>query len=236
MGNENKSRPQPKGGRRYPQYSLNDLGKNIKKLCNVTHTKPITISQLNVGVFGVNANSIAGKIRSSALKQFGLIEGSYAKLSASELCRRINSAVGDEKEKLLREAFFNVGIFKETFETFQKSTEEKTRIVQYAANPLNVHPEKTANFAEIFIHSAESAGLCSVDGNRIKFVSGEGLAEDVVSENIEQEDTTEDERFAETKPSGIKTQRPNLEIKIDPTLDPEKLEKQLKILKKFGLV
>src|ERR1700676_1600993 len=74
-----------KGGTRFPNYSLRQLLPNLKDITSKTHSRPITIEQLNAGVFKVGLNSDSGKIRYSSLKQYLLAEGEYKSITATKL-------------------------------------------------------------------------------------------------------------------------------------------------------
>lgn len=246
--NMNEIRKPPKGGTRFPQDSLANIVRYIKGLCSKTHIKPIDINQLNSGVFGLGASSATGKVKSSSMKQYGLLDGGYKGFSASKLAKEINMASPEEKIKYYKKAFMNVSIFKKTFETFQNSTVDKSKISKYAVNPMKVHPDKAKLFSQIFIDSAKIAGLCSVKGDEVSFEMAPYVEKEVQNENellneLENENTqpeNENQDFHEEKSNSknplVESKNPNLEIKIDPSLDPEKLEKQLQVLKKFGLI
>lgn len=260
-----------KGGTRFPNYNLKQLLPNLKELTGKTHTKPITIQQLNAGVFKTKANSIPGKIRFSSLKQFQLAEGEYAAISASPLSTSIVLADGENKIQYLREAVFNVTPFKNTFETFQDSTVNKSRIKEYAVSSLRVHLESADKFVDAFLESAEVAKLCTNKGEEATFISTKQLeakspkvdpnpsVNQESETNDEFEDETPDESIEENDESDIEDENlrkdnsndnindsakttkvsrtsPSIGIQVDSTLDPDKLAKQLKLLRKYGLI
>lgn len=249
-----------KGGTQFPRYSLDHLVIFLKNLASKTHINTVTIQQLNAGVFNVAAGSNRGKIKSSALKQFGLLEGDYQKLKATQLCRDISIAEPGEKEHLLEHAFFNVAIFSNAMKTFHNSTYEKSKIAQYAVSTLKIHPDMKEEFVKIFVDSAEVAGLCTVDGNTVSFLDkvpddsthnhedenadGNDLHS---ADNSEVEDELDEERNFEDEKQNNNSQHSkqnnksknsniNVNIGIDPAMDPEKLEKLLKLLKSYGAI
>lgn len=243
-----------KGGTQFPRYSLEHLHPLLKSLASKTHTNTITIEQLNAGVFGVGANSPVGKVKSSALKQFGLITGDYKKIKSSELTSRITMSDGDELKKNLQEAFGKVSVFVNALNTFQNSKIEKSRIGQYAVSTLKVHPDMMEDFTTVLIESAKIAGLCTLEGTTVTFASlsasvkaqnqdtqtDENIeSEDNSSEN-EQESTGNDtndnsQKTASSKKTG-QVSNINVNIDVDPSMDPEKLEKLLKLLKNYGAI
>lgn len=231
-----------KGGITFPRHGLDEfVTEYVDKLCSKTHTKPIDLNQLNVGVFGFRANSQEGRVKKSSMTQYGLIEGAYSKMNATKLCKDINLTSGDEQKKYLQNAFLNVAVFKKTFETFQNSTEDKSKIIQFAVEPLGVHPDNAKNFTDSFISSAKFVGLCTEAGDKISFSSSEDIVAEVEGEKSEEDDMSEEDKnegdsVIPPKGSDVSRYTPNLQIKIDPTLDPEKLERQLKILRRYGLI
>ena len=248
-----------KGGTIFPKYSLKDVRKSLKPLISKTHLTSISIQQLNSGVFSVGANSPSGKVRYSALKQFGLVDGTYAQITPSKLAKSINIASVDEAAPLLQQAFLHVKVFRETFETFHSDTTSRARILGYATNELKVHPDSGEAFMESFLESATEAGLGRLSGDNVELFStngptpidaesddesSEGEYEDIDEQDngdSEGEGDTGEDNQSETPNSLVpkkraSSSRPNIDIKIDPTLDPDKLEKQLAVLRKFKLI
>lgn len=74
---ENKKHAPPKGGRkggtRFPQLGLVKALEYCGKLVSKTHTGPQPESIILPGVF--NTSGTVGQVRASALKQYGLLEG-----------------------------------------------------------------------------------------------------------------------------------------------------------------
>lgn len=244
-----------KGGTSFPRYSLAHLNQFLNDLASKTHTASITISQLNAGIFKVGANSPLGKVKCSALKQFGLLEGDYTKFKATELCSNITMSDGEEQKKLFEKAFCNVSVFTNALNTYQNSKIEKTKIAQYSVSTLKVHPDMKDEFVKILVYSAEMAGLCTIDGNTINFtnISQEVIPpinEQLHDENIEGKDTNakiivEESDMNDGESNGSFSQANkkqghvsniNVNIDVDPSMDPEKLEKLLKLLKNYGAI
>lgn len=249
-----------KGGTTFPRYGLKHLSSFLKSLVSKTHINTIDIAQINAGVFGVASQSIPGKVKCSALKQFGLLEGDYTKFKATELCAKITIADSDEQKSLYETAFKNVKIFVNTVNTFQNSKTEKSKIGQYAVSTLKIHPDMKDDFTNVFVESAEVSGLCTVDGSSIIFNS---FQNPIVAKNELSEENNEDEIVEDLEDNDSENNKPNsknvnknnpgtsqtssqrkqgqvsninVNIDVDPSMDPEKLEKLLKLLKNYGAI
>lgn len=241
-----------KGGTQFPRYSLEHLLPHLKNLASKTHTNAININQLNAGVFGLGAKSPTGKIKSSALKQFGLIAGDYSKLKGTELTSQITNSDGEERIKHLQKAFKNVSVFVNAMHTFQNSKTDRVKIGQYAVSTLKIHPDMKDDFVTILIESANAAGLCTIEGNSVSFYTlstpdtdkDENEPADIDDDNTDSEnssDTQQSENPTQTDLSSSnrksgKVSNINVNIDVDPSMDPEKLEKLLKLLKNYGAI
>jgi hypothetical protein len=246
--NNNLKKGGKKGGTQFPKYSLKHLFPLLKTLVSKTHSTTINIEQLSAGVFGIGAKSDTGKIKSSALKQFGLIEGDYAKFSATELAAQISILDGDEQLNCLQQAFNNVKVFNNSYNTFQDSKTEKSKIAQYAVSTLKIHPDLKEDFLKVLLESAEIAGFCKIDGNIVLFeksnynfipIDTEINNEDVNQDNddnggSDQKPTT-DQKFTNSTKQGL-ISNINVSIDINSSMDPEKLERLLKLLKGYGAI
>ena len=244
-----------KGGTQFPRYSLEHLLPLLNSLSSKTHTNTITIEQLNAGVFGIGANSTIGKVKSSALKQFGLITGGYTKISATELTTKITNSDGAEQVRYLQEAFRKVSVFVNAVLTFQNSKTDKVKIGQYAVSSLKVHPDMKDDFIAVLIESTKVAGLCTVEGNSVTFNSFPNDQATKTQEDDKKkkknEENDDDQGSSEpqnsngtlnthenghnSKAAG-KVSNINVSIDVDPSMDPEKLEKLLKLLKSYGAI
>lgn len=246
-----------KGGISFPRYSLKHLIPFLKIIVSKTHINTIDLAQINAGVFAVGAKSTYGKVKCSALKQFGLLEGDYTKFKATELCSKITNSDGGEQTLLIQSAFKNVKIFVNALNTFQNSKTEKIKIGQYAVSSLKVHPDMKEDFANVFVESAEIAGLCAIEGNSITFknfqtntsnaklVEMEEINDDGINDNNLNNKDGEVKSIPENQATAIQTNSTirqgqvsniNVNIDVDPSMDPEKLEKLLKLLKTYGAI
>ena len=250
----------PKGGRKggtlFPKINLKQALEYAKKLVAKTHTGPQPEKTILPGVFG-NAGP-AGKVRASALKQFGLLEGGVGAYQATKLAKDIDAAPEEDRGPLLQRAFLNSKLFKQIFETFHGDTVSKARIKQRAQG-LAVHPDTADECVELFIDSAVAAGLGTLSGDSITLVKagavaaaagdtaeGEGAAPPAEPEAAEVGDAGAAGASAGLQNGAEhRTEKPVLRgnragvtvnLNVDSSSDPDKLEKQLKLLRQFGVI
>lgn len=245
-----------KGGTRFPRLSLNKAVEYGKKLVSKTHTGAQPAKIILPGVFGTAGPN--GQVRASALKQYGLLEGSPKAYEASKLAVNINGSTPEDLPNFLKETFLTPKLFKTLFDTFCNDTVTRARIRQQASN-LKVHPDSLEECVAIFTESAISAGLAKEDGDSIIFHATPTLESSDTDKEEDQPDdlpidppddpesSTPDVADNDTKNDMDPDQethinldsqktRANLEIKIDPSMDPEKLDKLLGVLKKYGQI
>lgn len=244
-----------KGGTLFPKISLKQALGYSKKLVSKTHTGAQPEKTILPGVFG-NAGPL-GKVRASALKQYGLLEGGVDAYSATKLARDIDAAPNEDSPPLLQRAFLSSRLFKEIFETFHGDTVSKAKIEQRAKG-LHVHPESAEECAQLFVDSAVTASLGTLSGESISLVkAGGGSTEDSALGGGIQEETGErkkedsgdahlagesspdkDMGRAQPEKSAKQGARPGitLTLTVDPSSDPDKLEKQLKLLREYGVI
>jgi len=253
----------PKGGRKggtlFPRIDLKQALEYSKKLVSKTHTGPLPEKTILPGVFK-NAGPI-GKVRASALKQFGLLEGKAEAYQASKLAKEIDAAPPEQMAPLLQQAFLSSKILKEIFTTYQDDTVSRASIEQ-RAKQLEVHPDSAAECAQIFMESAVTAGVGAVTGDSIELAKSGAVAipaaESALADpGVEDEiDEQEDERAAvpllstpgstngdrlgagEGTPPRPPAEKPAVAVNlnVDSSSDPDKLEKQLKLLRQYGVI
>jgi hypothetical protein len=249
----------PKGGRKggttFPRINLEKALAYADKLVSKTHTGPLPEATILAGVFE-NAGPF-GQVRASALKQFDLLQGDKKAYSATDLARSIVAAPPEEKTPLLQKAFLNSKLFQEIYTTFQDDTVSRAKIKQ-RAQALKVHPDSSEECVVTFIESAVTAGLGTIEGDSVKLAklgalttapvtdepTGEGTGEiedDLETEGTEQESQGQGgQDNLDEQPEGSKSGRNKggvtVNLAVDSSSDPDKLEKQLKLLKKFGLL
>jgi hypothetical protein len=227
----------PKGGTRYPRYSLTELEPQLKLIASKTTTAALDYESFCMGVFGVGYKDVC-QVKMSSLKQFGLVQYEKNQISATNLCRKIALRDDNEREVLFRKAFYNVNPFLRVLQTFSGRKSSASEIGTFAVETVKVHIDNKDDFVEKFIDSAKKAGLCADDQGMYRLQLIE-MTEDTTDLQTNIEPETMDEQDTENGfPSTIKSKHGNvkIEVKVDPTLDPEKLEKQLEKLRKYGLI
>jgi hypothetical protein len=244
----------PKGGRRggalFPRINLAKALEYSKKLVSKTHTGPQPESTILPGVFG-NTGS-RGRIRASALKQFGLLEGPPTAYKAASLAKDIDASPDEEKNPLLQRAFLSCKLFKQIFETFIGDDVSKAKVEQRVKG-LGVHPDSAGECAQIFLDSAVTAHLGTINGDIVTLVAAGslGFAPETDQEEAEPKNQEGDEEINQEEeeqestdlesPAEPISKRPtktgvNLNFTVDSSSDPDKLEKQLKLLRRYGLL
>lgn len=250
----------PKGGRKggtlFPKINLKQAVNYSKKLVSKTHTGPQPETTILPGVFG-NAGP-NGKVRASALKQFGLLEGEVDAYKASELAREIDAAPEEDRSPLLQRAFLSSKLFSQIFETYHDDTVSKAKIEQRAKG-LKVHPDSAEECTQLFMESAVTAGLGTLNGDPISLVkTGQNSLSEYSGDSESVEDETQQQgeedvkgQFVQENTSADKNGRAGssekkdkqgaksgvtLTLTVDPSSDPDKLEKQLKLLRQYGVI
>ena len=242
--------PRKKGGAMFPRIKLGDAVEYAKKLASKTHTGPMPESIVLPGVFGSATGR--GQIKASALKQFGLMEGTSKGYSASPLARKIATAPPEELPVLLRDAFLSPKVFRALFETFQGDMVSFAKIRQ-GASQSGVHPDELDNCARLFVESAKFAQLGTEKGESLQLSTlAYGVSEPEAVEHLEDPGTDAlaqrvDERsegserveaveraVAGGHPSGRSIIHVN--VTIDSSLDTDKLEKHLALLRRYGAI
>jgi hypothetical protein len=242
---ENIKKQMPKGGRKggalFPKIELGKAVVFAEKLVSKTHTGPLPEKIVLPGVF--DSAGPKGRVRVSALKQYALLEGTRQAYKATELAKSIAAAPKEESVRLMQRACLKPKLFKTLYDTFQSDTVNLSRIKQQASN-FKVHPDSLDECVKIFVGSITFAQLGTAKDGDVTFkqpvetdlgakVETEDLtptdAEDEISPKNEDEENFEDIH----PPRKGKAQ---IEIKIDPSMDPEKLEKLLAVLEKYGQI
>jgi hypothetical protein len=254
----------PKGGRRggtiFPKINLQKALEYGKKLVSKTHNGPQPEQTILVGVF--NNKGPDGGIRASALKQYGLMGGdAVAGYVASQLARAIEAAVPEERAALARKAFLTPKLFRQVYDTLQPDTVSRARVRQVVVT-ANVHPDSADECVACFIDGAVHGGLGNLDGENIALTNAgtvaapdaklsNGQITEKVEEHEEQVEETDPEH--EKDEAGVESQHVNkgsgrshsgavpdsgvrINLTVDSSSDPDKLEKQLKLLRQYGLL
>ena len=240
-----------KGGTVFPRISLADAVPLAKKLVSKTHVAPQHADIILPGVFG--SSGPRGQVKASALKQYRLLDGKSDAYVASELAKRINSAPTDELYILYAEACLAPKVFGLLYKTFHGDTVSIAKLKQQAA-AAGVHPDFHDECVNLFSKSIEFAQLGKIIGETVQLAplvegtpsrSGEAVGEEnnhdgELSDGDEtpplddKEDNLRDERdrgrVIDTPARAII----NVSVTLDSSLDTEKLERQLALLRKYG--
>jgi len=250
----------PKGGRRggttFPRVDLEQAVGYARKLVSKTHTAAQPADIVLAGVFG--AKSEIGEVRAAALRQFGLLDGNPRGYFATELAKKIMAATKDDLPNLLHESLLKPGLFKKLFDTFCNDNVSRSRVRQQALS-LKVHPESVDECTDLFVTSAVFAGLAQENGDSVSFhpagarlpVTGpdarpEQYAElpDADTGKESTETVTPGELGGTEASQGVARAdkvvkgrgRADISIQIDPSMDPEKLDKLLNVLRKYDQI
>jgi hypothetical protein len=254
-GIEPTPRKLPKGGRKggtiFPKINLQRALEYGKKLVAKTHTGAQPEDEILPGVFGNSGSD--GKIRGSALKQFGLMQGDPKGYEATPLAKEIDAALPEGRPPLLKRAFLASKVFEKLFDTFHGDTISKAQVAK-RAKELEVHPESADECAQLFIDSAITAELATMSGDSIALVKavaetvGASGEDDDADEPAGKETETAKQSAAVSVPrsnaplpnpdGATHSGKPGLavSINVDSSSDPDKLEKQLKLLREFGVI
>jgi hypothetical protein len=249
-------RKMPKGGRKggktFPRVNLRQAVEYAKKLVSKTHAGAQPKEIVYPGVFGTSG----GDVRASALRQFGLLKGRPTAFEATDLAKTLVAAPEDEQKPLLAQSCLRPALFKKVFDTFQSDEKPRAKIRQQVLN-FKVHPESADECVDLLIDSFVFAGLASAFDDTVAFVAAPTLQTPTVApdEHIEKEkakpqaappesdanameaknnrDMPARRTRADTPPRRGTTQ---VNITIDPSMDPEKLERLLKVLREYGQI
>lgn len=254
-------RTMPKGGRKggsvFPRLALKDALAYAKKLVVKTHTNNISQDMVFSGVVG--AKSGTGKVRISALRQYGLLIGDQkAQFAASDLAKNIAAAPSEELAPLYRQCALKPTIFKGLSDTFRGDTISRAKLKQRAAE-LKVHPEETESCVDVYVSTMLLAELVTVNGEQVTHLildAAKSQAKEAADEDAEVTesdlDDTDDQQDvddhidtaaidASEKP-GVKprNRQPSaaitVNVTLDSTTDSDKLAKQLALLRKYGAI
>jgi hypothetical protein len=232
-----------RGGRVFPQYPLSAAVKWADKLVSKTHNGPQPDDLIRAGV--VEAKYTAGNTRISALKQFDLMEGTSKGYTATELAKELRAAPENEKGPLYARAALSPDVFNAIYETYQGDSVPVAKLKQRAAD-LKVHPDATTRCAEVYIETMEFAGLVSRNGDLLVHVGKTATVPPSDDQNDDEADGADDnqeppsndepvdnpQEVGATTRRGVATVQVN--INLDSSLDTEKLQKQLELLRRYG--
>ncbi len=257
----------PKGGRKggtiFPRIGLKQALDYSKKLVSKTAIAPQPEATILAGVF--NNAGATGQVRASALKQFGLMEGTAAAYTATQLARDIDESA-DETERLplVRRAMLSSKVFRELFETYHGDQASKGKI-RGRTQQLGVHPDLGDECADLFMASAEAAGLATRDADGIRLAAAAAVPLPAAPGDEASSVAEPEAQVGSETATGMKDDTPHPEagappagtavgvtlspaprprtaadvsvnLTVDSSLDGEKLAKQLALLRSYGLI
>jgi hypothetical protein len=240
----------PKGGRKggkiFPHYSLKGALVWADKLVSKTHTAPQPVDVIRAGV--VQAKSGVANMRISALRQYGLLQGGSAAINATDLARQIKSAPVEEKATYIKSAALRPDAFKKLFETFHGDAISIARIRQRSSE-IGVHPDSAEKCAQLYVETVIFGGLAQREGDIITHHDAALLGEELQDSTNPADESLEDmngleldrprtEAEERLPPPGNSARRGGaaiqININLDSSLDTEKLQKQLELLRRYG--
>lgn len=241
----------PKGGTRYPRYGLKEASEWAKKLVSKTHSNPQPAEIIYASV--VDSKGPRGEIKVSALKQFGLLDGPKNAYFATDLAKAIAAAPAEELKPLFSQAAMAPPLFKALFDTYHGDQVQFAKLRQRAAE-LQVHPDNLANAVSIYAASLALAGLVTVEGDKVNHQAATSLASpeaapvnedsaatelgDADGAAVEEGIGSKGEEGSDQPGAAVGSPRAvfHVNVNLDASLDTDKLERQLALLKRFGAI
>ena len=230
-----------KGGARFPRHDLRACHAWAQKLVNKTHTGPQPQDVILAGV--VETKGPNGEVKISAMKQFGLIDGDKNAYIASDLAKKMINSPENERLEFFQASVLLPTLFRPVFDTFQGDETPLSKI-RHRLIDLNVHPENSDACVGVYTKSLEFAGLGTISGESFTHIPSTNLATDPIQFDDEMGDHTpaqvdHEEKIVEPEyQNSISTKKGSASVQvnvtIDSSLDVEKLERQLMLLKKYG--
>jgi hypothetical protein len=258
----------PKGGRKggaiFPRLGLKQALEYSKKLVSKTAVAAQPAATVLAGVF--NNAGPEGKVRLSALKQFGLLEGTPAAYKATQLARDIEAAADEtERKPLLQRAMLAPKVYRELVNTYQGDQASKAKI-KGRVQQLHVHPDLSEACADLFVASTVTAMLGTSDGDGVRLdATSANQTETPEGEETEVDVSLPGDHLDSDSALGAKdgqgstaaalskigdqsdegklpAPRPRtaadvtVNLAVDSSLDGDKLERQLALLRRYGLI
>lgn len=245
MANDSNEANSPaRGGAQFPTHDLEACVGWAEKLVAKTHSGPQTVDIVYAGVVG--AKGWRGRAKLTAMRHFGLLQGENTKISASSEAKVLVQLPEDEKRDLLCVVALKPKLFSDVFSTFHGDEVSQAKVRQRFLE-LNVHPEKVENCVSLYAKSLAFAGLLVENGDQLKHVSISATKQKPADHALEvdQEEKDEHQDDVEVRQNRVPDGEVNSEkltrnamvqvsLSVDSSLDTEKLEKQLQLLKKYG--
>jgi hypothetical protein len=203
----------------------------------------------------VDSTSSVGNIRVSVLKQYGLMDGSSKAYDATPLAKAIKAAPKEELPPLIAQAALMPPIFKSLFDTFHGGEFTRAKLKQRASD-LHVHPDSAEKCVNIYVTTLGFANLLKAEGDKILHVHASLASSEIArlpapdDQKLGKDEEEEEEEAlgpnGQTPPDegGDIASHPNMRpravfqvnVALDASLDTDKLERQLALLKKYGAI
>jgi hypothetical protein len=252
-----KDKKPPKGGRlggtEFPRTDLEQALKFAETLARKTLSGPQPMENMLAGVFGNKGPD--GQVRAAALKKFGLLESGKDTYTATPLAREIDAAPPEEKPPLWQRAFLTPKVFLKLYKTFEGDTITRPKLRQVAMT-AKVHANSVDLCVRLFVDGAVYAKLATTSGDDVTLVGSTGIAaktepaatgepeeevKDAVPAIVPPAPPKPPGAPAPAKPSGdgattTSKSGANLQLHVDSSSDPDKLRKQLELLREFGMI
>lgn len=248
-----KERGKRHGGARFPRYDVKKMASHAKLLVSKTRTTPVPAEELATGVLGHPKRTSSTDMKAAALKAYGLVTGTRQAYQSTELAAELAMAEGPELPPLYCRMLLHAKVFQGAWKACSGRTLTRAKLGSTATTSLGVAPENEEAFVEVFLSSAQAAGLCTVDGEQVTFddmpeaeeeadgQDGEAETREAESLDDQKANPSPDEQGLAPPPAppgavADPAARANVQISIDEHMDPEKLERNLQVLRKFGIV
>lgn len=254
-----------KGGTMFPRTSLADALVYAKKLVGKTHTGPQPTDVILMGVIG-SKHAKGQVAMSALKQYGLMKGDTKSNFSADDLAKKIAAAPEEELAPLYRLAMLKPAVFKTLFDTYHGDTVSKAKLKQRAAdvkvhpdetgNCVDLYISGMLTAGLVTVAGEQVTHRASTDLEQPlstdEDLAPEGGLEDEYALN---EDDVGAGKEADEQASGLPnsntTANPvksklvgasgpravfNVNVNLDSSLDIEKLQKQLELLKRFGAI
>lgn len=170
----------------------------------------------------------------AALRHFGLVDYQEGKVIITELGKRVAAPVaGEDVSEALRQSFFNVTAFKQTYDLCAKDALlTKDIISNTAIRQVGITAKAASDFIDIFTRSGVKAGLVEmVDEKSVRILKEPSLVKQP-SEQKPIEETPPPPPPA-TSTLGLQSLTINLQISLPETTDSNVYEEIFKAMKTY---
>lgn len=254
-----------KGGSVFPRVALTDAISYARKLVSKTHTAPQPQDVILSGVVGAKGGTGAVRMSALKQYGFlkGDVKTNF---SADALAKKISAAPPEELTALYREAVLRPTIFKKLFGTFHGDTVTKAKLKQRTADLkvhpdetatcVDLYLAGMTTAGLVTVEGDQVKHLASSDVAAVQAVAhAEDAEPDASDDNPEHEESSEADANGGPLSKGIPdsvsavksltvkeelAQGPravfNVSVTLDSSLDIDKLQKQLELLKRFGAI